>query len=89
VAPVLALVHAFGVGFGEGRFMLESCDGKGKLSHWVEVTGAAVDELLDERRDVRTGGPFCRKVPDLLLAGNFAAQEKPKKTSYSQYRISE
>ena len=28
--------------------MLESCHGKGELSHRVEVAGAAIDEFLDE-----------------------------------------
>lgn len=89
MAPILALVHAFGVGFGKSRFMLESCDSEGELGHWVEVTGAAVDEFFDEGRDVGTCGPFCREVTDLLLAGDFAAQEEPEKTWYSQHKVPE
>jgi len=46
----------------------------------VEVAGAPVDKLLNEFWNIGTGGPFSRKIADLLLAGNFAGQEKPEKT---------
>ena len=39
--------------------MFKSCDRKGQLCHWVQVIGAAVDELFDELRNVGAGGPFC------------------------------
>ena len=60
--------------------MLESSDSEGELCHWVEVTWAAVDELLDEFGDFGTGGPLGGEVADLLLARNFTGQEKPEKT---------
>jgi hypothetical protein len=53
----------------------------------VEVAWAAVDELLDELRNVGTGSPFCRKVTDLLLAGNLTSQEKPEETSKGISRL--
>lgn len=48
VLPVFCLLDALGVSLSEGGFALESGDGDGELGHWVEVVGAAVDELLDE-----------------------------------------
>jgi hypothetical protein len=46
----------------------------------VEVAGASIDKLLNELWNIRTGGPFSRKIADLLLTGNFAGQEKPEET---------
>lgn len=80
VAPVFALLHAFGVSLSEGGFVLESIDCDGELCHWVEVDRASVDQLLNEFGDIRTGGPFGREVADLLLAGDFAGQQQPEET---------
>ena len=62
--------------------MFKSCDRKGQLCHWMQVIGAAVDELFDELWDVGAGGPFCREVSDLLFTRNFASKEEPEKTCY-------
>ena len=80
VSPVFGLLHALGVGLGKGGFVLESVDSDGELCHWVKVAWAAVDQLLNKFGDVRTGGPFGREVADLLLAGDFASQQKPEET---------
>ena len=80
VLPVLGLVHALGVGLGELRLVLERGDGDGELGHGVEVAGAAVDELLDERGDVRAGSPLGGQLADLLLGGDLAGEEEPEKT---------
>lgn len=80
VSPVLLLVDTLGVGLGEGRGVLESGDGKGELSHGVEVGRAVVDELLDELGDVGAGSPLGGQVADLLLGRNLTGQEKPEET---------
>lgn len=80
VLPVLGLLHSLGVCLGEVGLVLESGDGKGELSHGVEVARAAVDELFDKLGDVGAGGPFCREVADLLLGGDLASQQKPEET---------
>lgn len=80
VLPVLGLLHALGVRLGELRLALESSDGKGELSHGVEVGRAAVDKLLDELGDIGTGSPVSGQVADLLLRGNLAGQQKPEET---------
>ena len=80
VLPVLVLLHALGVGLGEGGLVLESGDGEGELGHGVEVAGAAVDELLDELGDIGAGGPLGGEVADLLLGGDLAGQEEPEET---------
>ena len=85
VAPIFGLLHSLRVCLGKGRLMLESSDSKGELCHWMEITGAAVDELLDEFGNFGTSGPLGGEVADLLLAGNFTSQEKPEKT----FRMSE
>ena len=80
VLPVFALLHSLGVRFCESRFMLKSINSDRELGHWVEVSWAAVDELLDEFGDFRTGGPLGGEVADLLFAGDFTGQEKPEKS---------
>ena len=80
VLPVLALLHALGVGLGEVGLVLERGDGEGELSHGVEVVGAAVDELGDERRELAAGGPLGGQVADLLLSGDLAGEEEPEET---------
>ncbi|KAH6504371.1 hypothetical protein HBI55_012730 [Parastagonospora nodorum] len=72
VLPVLALLHALSIGLGEVGLVLESSDGDGELSHWVEIARAAVDELLNELGDVGAGGPLGGQVADLLLGRNLA-----------------
>ena len=59
MAPVFALGHTLGVSLCKGGLVFKSCDRKGQLCHWVEVIGAAVDELFDELWDVGASGPFC------------------------------
>lgn len=80
VTPVLLLVDTLGIGLCERRGVLESRDGEGELSHGVEVRGAAVDELLNELRNIGTGGPLSGQVADLLLGGDLAGQEEPEET---------
>lgn len=80
VSPVVLLVDTLGVGLGEGRLVLESVDGDGELSHWVEGSWAAVDELLNELWNIGAGGPVSREVADLLLGRDLAGKEKPEKT---------
>jgi hypothetical protein len=80
VLPVLCLLHTPGVGLGEVGLVLESGDGDGELGHGVEVARAAVDELLDELGDVRSGSPLGGEVADLLLGGNLTGQQKPEET---------
>lgn len=80
VSPVVLLVDALGVGLGEGRLVLESVDGNGELSHWVEGGWAAVDQLLDELWNVGAGGPVSGQVTDLLLGWDLAGKEEPEKT---------
>lgn len=80
VAPVFGFPHAFGVRLGKGRFVLESSDCEGELCHGVEVARASVDQLLNKFGNVRTGGPFCGKIADLLLGGDFARQQQPEET---------
>jgi hypothetical protein len=80
VAPVLLLVDTLGVGACERRGLLESGDGKRELSHGVKVGRAAVDELLDELREVGAGGPLGREIADLLLGRDLTGQEKPEET---------
>ena len=84
VLPVLRLVHTLGVGLGEVGLVLESGDGERELSHWVEVAGAAVDELLDELGDVGAGSPLSGEVADLLLGGDLAGQEEPEETFWER-----
>ncbi|KAH3977081.1 hypothetical protein HBI24_066430 [Parastagonospora nodorum] len=60
------------IGLGEVGLVLESSDGDGELSHWVEIARAAVDELLNELGDVGAGGPLGGQVADLLLGRNLA-----------------
>ena len=60
--------------------MLKGGDGKGELSHWVEVRGAAVNELLNKFGDGRPGSPFGGQVADLLLGWSLASQEQPEQT---------
>jgi hypothetical protein len=48
VSPVVLLVDTSRVCLGERRFVLESGDSNRELSHWVEIAGAAINELLDE-----------------------------------------
>ena len=78
VAPVFGLLHSLSICFGEGRFVLESIDSDGELCHWVKVSWAAVDELLDEFGNFGTSSPVGGEVADLLFAGNFTSQEKPE-----------
>lgn len=80
VSPVVLLVDTLGVGLGEGRLVLESVDGNRELSHWVEGSWAAVDELLNELWNIGAGGPVSREVADLLLRWDLAGKEKPEKT---------
>ena len=80
VLPVFLLADTLGVGFGERRLVLESVDRNGELGHWVEVAGAAVDELFDELGHIGTSGPLGRQVAHLLLAGDLTGQEKPEET---------
>jgi len=84
VLPVLGLLHALSVGLGKVGLVLESGDGDGELSHWVEVARAAVDELLDELGDIGAGGPLGGQVADLLLGGNLAGQQKPEETFWER-----
>lgn len=81
VLPVFGLLHSLRVRFGKSRFVLKSIDSDRELGHWVEVSWAAVDELLDEFGNFGTGGPLGGEVADLLLAGDFTSQEKPEKSS--------
>jgi hypothetical protein len=46
----------------------------------VEVVGAAVDELGDERGELAAGGPLGGQVADLLLRGDLAGEEEPEET---------
>ena len=78
VLPVLRLLHAAGVGFREGRLVLEGCDGEGELCHWVQVAGAAVDELVDEGGYVRSCRPFAAEVADLLLSRHLSSKQQPE-----------
>lgn len=80
VLPVFLLVDTLGIGLGEGGLLLKSGDGKGELSHWVEVRWASVDELLDELGDVRSSGPVGGKITDLLFGWDFSGQEQPEET---------
>lgn len=48
IEPVILLVDAFGVCFGEGRFSIKRCYCHGKLSHRMNIARTAVDEFLDE-----------------------------------------
>ena len=77
-------MHTLGVGLGEVGLVLESGDGERELSHWVEVAGAAVDELLDELGDVGAGSPLSGEVADLLLGGDLAGQEEPEETFWER-----
>ena len=78
--PVLGLLHALGVGLGEGRLVLESSDGQRELSHGVEGVGAAVNELLNELGEVGAGSPLGGEVANLLLGGNLTSEEEPEET---------
>jgi hypothetical protein len=80
VLPVFLLIQTFGVGLGEGRFVLESSDGKRELSHGVEVVGAAVNELLDELGDVGASSPLSGQVADLLFARDLTSKQQPEET---------
>ena len=80
VLPVFLLIQTFGIGLGEGRFVLESSDGKRELSHGVEVVGAAVNELLDELGDVGASSPLSGQVADLLFAGDLTSEQQPEET---------
>jgi hypothetical protein len=80
VLPVLALLHALGVCLGEAGLVLKRGDGDGELSHGVEVVGAAVDKLGDERRELAAGSPLSGQVADLLLGGHLASEEEPEET---------
>lgn len=80
VLPVVLLVDTLSVGLGEGGFMLKGGNGEGELGHWVEVRWAAVDELLNELGDIRTGGPFGGEVANLLLGWNLAGKQEPEET---------
>ena len=80
VLPVFLLVQALGVGLGEGRFVLKSSDGKGELSHGVEVVRAAVNELLNELGDVGASSPLSGQVTDLLFAGDLTSEQQPEET---------
>lgn len=80
VAPVLLLVDTLGVGTSEGRGLLESGNGERELRHGVEISRAAVDQLLDELGEVGAGSPLSREVADLLLSRDLAGKEKPEKT---------
>jgi hypothetical protein len=80
VLPVLGLLHSLGICLCKGRFVLEGIDCDGELCHWMQVIWAAVDKLFDEFGDFGASGPLCGEVADLLLAGNFASQEKPEET---------
>ena len=46
----------------------------------MQVAWAAVDQLLNELRNIGSSSPFGGEIPNLLFAGNLAGQEKPKKT---------
>jgi hypothetical protein len=46
----------------------------------VKVIRTAVDELLDEFRNVRAGGPFCREFANLLFTWDLAGKEEPEDT---------
>lgn len=78
VLPVLALLHALGVGLGEVGLVLKRSDGERELSHGVEVVGAAVDELGDEGGELAAGSPLGGQVADLLLGGDLASEEEPE-----------
>jgi len=84
VLPVLALLHALSICFGEVGLVLEGSNGERELGHWVEVAWAAVDELLNELGDIGAGSPFCREIADLLLGWDLAGQEKPEKTFWKR-----
>jgi hypothetical protein len=46
----------------------------------VKVARAAVDELLNELRDIGAGSPLGGQVADLLLARDLAGKKKPEET---------
>ena len=50
----------------------------------MEVVGAAVDELGDERRELAAGGPLGGQVADLLLSGDLAGEEEPEETFWER-----
>lgn len=80
VIPIFLLVDTLSISLGERRLMLESSDGQGKLSHRVKSARAAVEELLDELRDIRASCPLGRQVANLLLRGDLTSQEQPEQT---------
>lgn len=75
ILPVFLLVDALGVGFGEGRLVLQGGNGQRELGHGVEVRRAAVNELRDELGDVGPRSPVCGEFTDLLLGGHLASQK--------------
>ncbi len=84
VLPVFGLLHALGIRLCKVGLMFERSNGKGELSHWVQIAGAAVDELFHELGDVGTGSPFSGKIADLLLGGDLAGQQKPEETFWKR-----
>ena len=84
MSSLLCLLHALGVCLGEAGLALKCSDCDGELRHWVEVVGAAVNELLDELWEIGSGGPLGGEVADLLLAGHFAGQEEPEETLWQR-----
>lgn len=66
--------------------MLESRHGNRELGHWMEVVGAAVEELHDELGYVGSRSPLSGQITDLLLGWDLAGQEEPEETWHRQHR---
>lgn len=82
--PVFGLFDALGICLCKGRLALEGGDGNGELGHWVEVVGAAVDQLLDKLGQVGARGPLGGQIAHLLLDGDFAGEKQPEKTFWER-----
>lgn len=76
--PVVGLVHALGVLFGEGGFGVECGHGHGELGHGVHVAGEGFDHGQDVLGQVRFFSQFARERPDLRGGGHLARQEQPE-----------
>lgn len=80
VVPVVLLVDTLSVGLGEGRLVFKSSHSQRELGHGVESAGAAVDELLEELREVGASSPLSREGVDLGLRRDLTGQQEPEET---------